>query len=186
MSDFEREGIRQEDMNTVWYFDTSVVMPTQKIMTLHPSVVGTDGIPVPEDAIKQVNTHWETLGNEKPNVTWEEILAEIEALPADAEMNPLIEYATSLLDEALELMKKKNHDYTINGDPLSNFRLIEKYGIARTEDGIFMRLLDKISRLANGLTGEYEVTDETMHDTIVDAINYLIILGYAIEKDKGD
>ena len=98
--------------------------------------------------------------------------------------NPLIETVETLFNEALKLLKKKNHDYTPKDDPISNFRLADTLGITSTERAIMVRLMDKITRIAVGLNKDYMVKDEKMKDNILDAINYLGILYYVIEVDN--
>jgi len=98
--------------------------------------------------------------------------------------NPLIETVETLFNEALGLLKKKNHDYTPKDDPISNFRLADTLGITSTERAIMVRLMDKITRIAVGLNKDYMVKDEKMKDNILDAINYLGILYYALEVDN--
>lgn len=55
--------------------------------------------------------------------------------------------------------------------------MVELSGICSTEKGILVRLSDKMSRITNLIEGgEAAVSDETVVDTIEDAINYLAIL----------
>ncbi len=94
-------------------------------------------------------------------------------------MNSLIEHTRKLFDRALELMEKKNHDYSSDEDPLKNFRFSEYVGVATTEQAIMVRMLDKVARLANMVSGkEMKVEDEKFEDTILDLINYAAILAY--------
>lgn len=97
----------------------------------------------------------------------------------------LIDTARHVYDRALEIMRKKNHDYTPDNDPIANFRMAEIIGVTTKERAIMVRLLDKIVRIANGLNKEYAVDDEKMQDNILDAINYLAILYYTIEGGDG-
>lgn len=92
--------------------------------------------------------------------------------------NGLTQSMSNTFDECWALAKRKNHDYAGDDDPLANFRECEKIGIS-VPQGIMVRLTDKIARLQRLLTTEAAVTDETVHDTIMDAINYLAILDYA-------
>lgn len=80
--------------------------------------------------------------------------------------------------EALELMKKKNADYAGSGtDPFANFRRAEALGICSTEQAFLVRMTDKMSRLSSfAAKGKLSVEDETVHDTLVDMINYSVLL----------
>ena len=85
---------------------------------------------------------------------------------------------------AKEIIQKKNQDYGADADALRNFRLVEQIGIPMPI-GILTRLLDKMARLGKIITsGKQAVMDETVEDTIVDAINYLIILKAALQEKK--
>ena len=66
--------------------------------------------------------------------------------------------------ECFDIMYRKNQDY---GDNIS------RHG----EEGVIIRLWDKLYRLDNVFhSGNREVVDETLEDTIKDARNYLTIL----------
>lgn len=98
-----------------------------------------------------------------------------------------------LCDTARELSKRKNHDYAAaesnQEDPMRvfrNFMQCENQGICPVEQGFLVRLSDKFSRLCNLLRPGHEraVEDESITDTILDIINYSILLqGY--RKAKG-
>lgn len=71
--------------------------------------------------------------------------------------------------KAREVMTKKNHDYAAESDVFRNFRYFGGLGI-------LVRLSDKLARLRSfEENGNFKVTDESLEDTIVDAINYSII-----------
>ena len=93
-----------------------------------------------------------------------------------------------LCEAALELMKKKNHDYSGKSgtEPFANFTRAESMGITTTEKGILVRMLDKMSRLSSFTdSGEFMVEDEKLQDTIIDIINYSILL-YAYIQSKSE
>lgn len=88
-----------------------------------------------------------------------------------------------MCEEARKLMLKKNHDYTAGSDdPFANFRMSEFVGIdARLS--ILVRMLDKIKRLETQIQkGKLKVSNETMKDSIIDIINYTVLL-YGMETD---
>ena len=87
-------------------------------------------------------------------------------------------------------MEAKNHDYSggrDSSDPFLNFTRVEKLGIADTKIGFLVRMTDKMSRLITFThNGTFKTKDEALLDTIMDLINYSILL-YAysqIEKDE--
>ena len=92
-----------------------------------------------------------------------------------------------LTGEARELMERKNHDYSggqSEVQPFLNFTRVESMGITSTEMGFLVRLTDKMSRLSTfSQEGSFEVSDESLKDTILDIINYSILL-YAYVASK--
>jgi len=85
----------------------------------------------------------------------------------------------SVTGAARTIMRNKNHDYASDDDPFRNFR---KHGLL----GIMVRLSDKISRLETFLEqGKLKVKEETIHDTILDIINYAILFeGYRQDSEN--
>ena len=97
----------------------------------------------------------------------------------------LLKHHDSICSEAKELMKKKNHDYAGSGgdSPFANFERTEAMGICSTEAGVFVRMVDKISRLSTFVeAGELKVDNETYHDAIVDIVYYCILLSGIVEE----
>lgn len=86
---------------------------------------------------------------------------------------------------ALEIMKKKNADYAGGGsDPFANFRRAEALGVCSTEQAFLVRMTDKMSRLSTFANrGKLVVEDEGVQDTLLDLINYCVLLA-AFVKDK--
>ena len=89
--------------------------------------------------------------------------------------------------EARALSIRKNRDYTGREDdkPFANFQRCEAMGITTTEKGFLVRLTDKFSRLSTFCeTGSFQVKDESLRDTLLDIINYTILLGAYVEAKK--
>lgn len=104
--------------------------------------------------------------------------------------NELIAIHQDLCDRAMNLMKRKNHDYAgrSGSEPFANFTRAEAMGITTTEKGMLVRMLDKMSRLSSFAdSGEFKVEDEKLEDTIIDIINYSVLLyAYVQDKKKND
>lgn len=87
---------------------------------------------------------------------------------------------------ARELSIRKNADYAAphEADQSDRFRVFRNFmqcdhlGICRVEQGFLVRLSDKFSRLANLLREghEQQVRDESVVDTLLDIINYCVLL----------
>ena len=87
-------------------------------------------------------------------------------------------------DNCLAILKKKNADYASEEDAFKNFRMAELVGINYLH-AIILRIADKVARITNCLDKEVAVSDETVADTIDDAINYLGILKAGLlERNK--
>ncbi len=84
-------------------------------------------------------------------------------------------------------MNLKNRDYAGNhgSEPFANFTRCEAMGICDTEQGFMVRITDKMSRLSSFLdSGKMHVQDESFKDTVIDVINYMVLLA-AYTKEKG-
>jgi len=77
--------------------------------------------------------------------------------------------------EARLLMEKKNHDYSKLG-AFDNLKLCEAAGVCSPTTGVLVRMCDKIGRLASVLEKGTAVKDESVRDTVIDLINYAVIL----------
>lgn len=82
-------------------------------------------------------------------------------------------------------MDRKNNDYAGDAAPFKNFESCQRAGIS-VQAGIFVRFLDKVTRLENLLDGnrQTKVADESVDDTIDDAIGYLACLKARREYEK--
>lgn len=90
-----------------------------------------------------------------------------------------------ICDAAYSLMGGKNADYAEDHTPLANFELCETLGVGTTQQGIFVRLCDKIARLSKVAGGgTLTLKDESSEDDVKDAINYLILWLFATEYES--
>lgn len=90
--------------------------------------------------------------------------------------------------KCVAISRAKNADYATAGDPFLNFKAATGLGIA-PEDGILVRMSDKMSRVANLIrkarTGQSAaVADESIFDTLLDLSNYAIILALYLDHNK--
>lgn len=80
------------------------------------------------------------------------------------------------------LMQKKSEDYATGSDPFANFKRGEILGFATAEEGLMLRVVDKISRISTFLKqGKLTVENESVNDSIMDIINYMVLLQGIIE-----
>ena len=90
----------------------------------------------------------------------------------------LLQKHETLCAEARGLMKLKNADYACNADPFRNFRT---FG----ELGFIVRMSDKLARLHSYCErGELSVRDESVEDTLLDLINYSVLLAAYLQETR--
>lgn len=97
----------------------------------------------------------------------------------------LLDFHEHICADARALMERKNHDYTGSGgeSPFANFTRTEALGICSTEQGFLVRMSDKLSRMASFVnSGEFMVKDEGVRDTLIDLINYSVLLAGWLEE----
>lgn len=89
----------------------------------------------------------------------------------------LLKLHAALCDESRGLMDKKNDDYADTDEVFGNLDVVEAVyrGRISTEDGIIVRLCDKISRLATASRRDLKVKEESARDTVLDLINYAVL-----------
>ncbi len=82
-----------------------------------------------------------------------------------------------------KLTNRKNRDYAGKDNAFSNFEKIEQmtHGRISLEDGILVRMTDKIARISNLLEHAAHVDTEKITDTLQDLAVYSIILKIYIE-----
>jgi len=96
-----------------------------------------------------------------------------------------IKHIMSLYERGLDIIVAKNKDYANSTNPFRNFESASIVGVS-PDRAILVRVLDKLSRISNCLNSEVAVRDETVDDTIIDAINYLAILHAYRYRQKDD
>lgn len=84
--------------------------------------------------------------------------------------------------KAREIMFAKAHDYNVEEDVNANFKSYRMVGVSPV-DGLLTRLVDKLCRLASISKKGSKVKDESVDDTIIDLINYAVILSHLL-RDK--
>jgi hypothetical protein len=95
------------------------------------------------------------------------------------ETNPLIIDMKETFTKCLDLVIRKNNDYSgvknADNDPFKNIRGAEFVGVPN-ERGILVRMMDKMGRISSLLTQDAQVKEESINDTLDDLINYSVIL----------
>ncbi len=79
-------------------------------------------------------------------------------------------------------MQNKNDDYSQKDNPFSNFELIATVVGVDTKKALFSRMADKFARLRECLDKGTTVKDETLEDTLMDLVNYSVLLAGYLKK----
>lgn len=89
--------------------------------------------------------------------------------------------------ELYQLTKAKNHDYAgVENNPFLNFMATEMLGNTSVEQGMIVRMLDKVTRIINLTKHDAMVKDESIVDTLMDLSNYAMLMAnYIHHKKKG-
>jgi hypothetical protein len=79
---------------------------------------------------------------------------------------------------------RKNADYTGGGGPFANFDTASAFNVHRVQ-GALIRLTDKLQRVNSFVVrGVLEVKDESVEDTLLDVINYAVLISGMIIEEK--
>lgn len=94
------------------------------------------------------------------------------------------EFAVQTTQEILDLIHKKNSDYSEGNDPFANFRIAENVGVP-TLKGLWIRMEDKFQRVRAFLNrGDLKVEGEGIEDAFRDTIGYSLLALGIIEEQK--
>jgi len=80
----------------------------------------------------------------------------------------------AIAGERIELSTRKTANYAGDEDAFFNFNLVEQitHGKITCEQGIFVRMCDKMGRLGNLLFGAPDTVGESVEETLKDLANY--------------
>jgi hypothetical protein len=96
----------------------------------------------------------------------------------------LINLHSELCGKAGQILAAKNADYGDPEDCFGNLRLCEQMRVCSMEQGILIRMADKIRRAANMLSREALVKEESIEDNLLDTINYCVLAVAALRDRK--
>lgn len=89
----------------------------------------------------------------------------------------LMEHLEEGFEICLETVRRKNNDYAgeAGDNPFANFESSVVVGVS-VERAMLVRWLDKVKRISNLLEQDAMVEEESINDTLLDAINYPALL----------
>lgn len=100
--------------------------------------------------------------------------------------------AAATFRDCLKLLDNRSKKYGGNGRPFDNFEYTAELADGDAMQGIIFRLGDKMGRIRQGLrnfrdgNGGPAFADESLNDSLLDAINYITILRIYLETGGGD
>lgn len=98
----------------------------------------------------------------------------------------LKEYLQSIkqnFDDCYSTLNAKREDYTGGVDPFENFRESAAFADVAVSQAIQVLIGTKIARLKSLINGDKKPNNESVHDTILDMMNYLNILDVWLSRD---
>lgn len=87
-----------------------------------------------------------------------------------------------LLEEVSDLHSRKNHDYSRQDEPLSNFKRSQAFGVEPWR-GIFIRMSDKWSRIEELSKGK-QPKNESLRDSLIDNAVYSLLAIILLDESK--
>jgi len=94
-----------------------------------------------------------------------------------------LKHIETTFKNALELIRRKNQDYSKTENAFANFEFARLVGLDVSR-AILLRVVDKIARLSNLLDKDIAVVDESLQDTCIDVVNYMAILMAYLDNEK--
>ena len=100
-------------------------------------------------------------------------------------VNDFIKWAKSVQKEENEIMLGKGKEYTVSDeDKFKNFKSIAERMNTSSEQGAMIYLLKHMDSIRNYTLHGIEASDESIEGRIMDARNYLLLLGGIIKENK--
>lgn len=88
------------------------------------------------------------------------------------EIKQLLSLLENLYKRKLNIIKKKNNDYSDSKDVFSNFKICAIISSVKVEQIFLMLIACKIARLTELITKNKEICNESIEDTLIDLSNY--------------
>ncbi|RME05621.1 MAG: DUF1599 domain-containing protein [Deltaproteobacteria bacterium] len=88
-----------------------------------------------------------------------------------------LKFHAEFTERARSLSDRKNQDYSDDDDAFANLNLCEVVCPGMScEQGIVVRMSDKLARLGRLLQRDASVPEESIEDTLLDVVNYAVLL----------
>lgn len=88
------------------------------------------------------------------------------------------------VDHCLEIMARKNHDYSSTQDPFINFKTAAEAAGITPAQAILTLIGMKIARLSQLVGTEKRPLNESVEDSVMDLINYALLLRGVLKENS--
>lgn len=92
------------------------------------------------------------------------------------DFSSFVQDTQALLNRCIELLKSKSNDYAEGGDAFLNFKTAAQIAGISPEQTLLTLLGMKLSRLTQLIGKGKKAQNESVEDTMLDVINYIILL----------
>ena len=110
----------------------------------------------------------------------------LNSIRTEGDLDKFLSDTDVLLAQCKSMLSRKNHDYAGNTDIFSNFKFAASAAGISPPQSILVLLGVKISRLSQLIGSGKEPLNEKIEDSIVDLINYALLLHGLLKKTKGE
>lgn len=100
------------------------------------------------------------------------------------DFSAFIQDTQALLDRCIEMLHSKSHDYAEGGDAFINFKTAAHIAGISPEQTLLTLLGMKLSRLTQLVAKGKQAKHESVEDTMLDVINYVVLLRGMIREQE--
>jgi hypothetical protein len=101
------------------------------------------------------------------------------------DFSSFIQDTQQLLDRCIELLRSKANDYAEGGDAFLNFKTAAQIAGISPEQTLLTLLGMKLSRLTQLVGKGKTARNESVEDTMLDVINYIVLLRGMMREQEG-
>ena len=104
--------------------------------------------------------------------------------PQKTDFSAFVQDTQKLFDRCVELMRNKSNDYAEGGDAFLNFKTAAQIAGISPEQTLLTLLGMKLSRLTQLVSKGKKAKNESVEDTLLDLINYVVLLRGMIKEQE--
>lgn len=105
--------------------------------------------------------------------------------PQKTEFSTFVEETQVLFDRCVTLLKSKSNDYADGSDAFTNFKTAAQIAGISPHQTLLTLLGMKLSRLTQLIGKGKQAQHESVEDTLLDLINYIVLLRGMLKEQEG-